>query len=371
MQKYGLSMELQKRQYNELRENDNVTMEKLRDRSIIDGKITFNCLLADTIMMVFVIFISLWNITNGTMLAPTAIIMVTYAWRLIDPLAGIIDMAGMVSEGIAAMPKFTEIMEYDNIVEKGYLDLAEFNSEIILNDVGFSYSTSEDVLDEVSLTIKKGEHIGICGPSGGGKSTLVKLIPRFYDVVSGSITIDGVDIRKYTRESIIRHMGIVHQDPCIFNMTIADNLRYARKDRNVTIAEMKCACKKACIYDFIMSLPDRFDTHVGPRGLKLSGGQQQRLALARLFISDPEIIILDEATSALDNETEKAIQRAIDELHDKTIIVIAHRLSTIKKSDKIVVIDNHRVAEEGTHDELIKQSGLYANMIKIAEEKDI
>lgn len=327
----------------------------------------------DTVVMIALLLYSLMQINCGTTIvtSATAMTVVMYGWRLIDPLVNTVDGLNELSMYKAPIPKFEKLMNYRNRVKDGSVRLDAFDREIRFSNVEFCYDKSSYILDGVDFTVKKGEHVGICGVTGGGKSTLLRLIPRFYDVTGGKITIDGVNIREFTLESVREHVGIVHQNPYIFDGTIRYNIKYAGSGRQidsgldvVTEEEMIEACKKAKIYDFIMSLPEKFDTQVGPRGLKLSGGQKQRIALARLFISNPDIIILDEATSALDNETEAFIQDSLNLFKDKTMIVVAHRLSTIRDSDKILVIDQHRVAEEGSHESLMRRNGIYAALYR-------
>lgn len=309
---------------------------------------------------VIVILFVLNMIADGDISPAVGLSLVMYSWNLVDPTTAICDTLVNISEFTAVLPKFNEVMQFRNTVPEGDIELDEFNNEIVFDNVSFEYDKSSRVLDGINLTIRKGDHIGICGYTGNGKSTLLKLLPKFYDVTDGSITIDGIDIRKLSGESLRSHMGIIHQDPYMFDGTILDNLKYANE--NVTENEIIEACVKARIYDFIMGLDDKFNTYIGPRGLKLSGGQKQRIALARLFIADPEIILLDEATSALDNNTEEYIQERINSMGGKTVIAIAHRLSTIKDMDKIVVIDNHKIVESGTHRELITKNGIYSKM---------
>lgn len=318
----------------------------------------------DGLTTIIVVFYAIIGLTTGTITATTtAITLVVYAWRLIDPLVMLIEDVSSISELKAPIPKFTEVMNYINLVDEGYIDLESFDRDIVFSNVSFSYDKSSYILQNVDFTVWKGEHIGICGPTGGGKSTLLKLLPKFYATTGGRIFIDGVPIDYLTKDSLRRRIGIVHQDPYIFDGTIMDNLRYAcQGNRKIDDMDIYAACNKASIIDFILSLPERFDTKVGPRGLKLSGGQKQRLSLARLFLADPDIIILDEATSALDNDTERFVQDSLNAFKNKTMIVVAHRLSTIKDSDKIIVIDKHKVVEEGTHDELMSLGGVYATM---------
>ena len=288
--------------------------------------------------------------------------VVMYAWRLEGPFYSLLGVLSEFSDIKAAIPKFNAIMEYRDVIKDGSIELTSFENEISIENVKFSYNKSDTVLDGISMCIPKGASIGICGTSGGGKSTLLKLIPRFYDVDSGSIKIDGIDIRELKIDSLRKYMGIVHQSPYIFDGTLRANIVYGRP--TATDAEIIDACKKASIYDFIASLPEGLDTKVGPRGLKLSGGQKQRISIARVFLTNPEIIILDEATSALDNETEHLVQDALRAFKGKTIITVAHRLSTIKDCDCIYVVHNHKIAESGSHNELINAGGIYAAMQK-------
>lgn len=301
-------------------------------------------------------------VIQGKVTNTMAITMVTYALRMLSPISMIIGNMSEIGEQFVSLKKYSEIMDYKNSVIDGTIKLDTFNQDIVLDNVSFAYDTSNDVLRNVSLTIKKGEHVGICGSSGAGKSTLLKLLSRFYDVTSGEIRVDGFPVKQLTLQSLRSHIGIVQQDPYIFNNTIEYNIKYGSPD--ATREEVILACKRVALYDFIKTLPDKFETNVGPKGLKLSGGQKQRIALARIFLANPDIILLDEATSGLDNTTESIVQESLKLFSDKTIITIAHRLSTIKDSDKIVVIDNYTIAEQGTHDELMVLNGIYKSLQK-------
>lgn len=310
----------------------------------------------NSIITLVVVMYSIIMIPQG-LVSSLAMSLVIYSGRLLDPLTQMMDVIDGVSSIKTKFEKFDEFMNIENKVLGGEIELKEFESNIQFNNVEFGYEDSNTVLKDINLTIRKGEKVGICGSSGGGKSTLLKLVSRFYDVVGGSITIDNIDIRDLTIHSLRSHIGIVSQSNYIFKGSIYDNVVYGMG--NVTHNEVEEACKKAGIYNFIMSLENRFDTEVGPKGLKLSGGQQQRISLARIFLRDPDIILLDEATSALDNESEAIVQESLKLFADKTIITVAHRLSTIQDSDKIVVIDSHKIAEVGTHDQLMESKGIY------------
>jgi subfamily B ATP-binding cassette protein MsbA len=233
--------------------------------------------------------------------------------------------------------------------------------ELVFKNVTFAYVAEQPVLHNISLTIPKGKTIALVGASGGGKSTIASLIPRFYDIQEGQIMIDGVDIRDVTQHSLRSQIAIVNQDNFLFNTSIRDNLRMGRPD--ATDQEMIAALKHAYLYDFVEQLPDRTSTMIGERGITLSGGQRQRLAIARAFLKDAPIVILDEATSALDNQSEAIVQKAMDALmQERTVIVIAHRLSTIHHADQILVIDQGTVVESGQHDELLALDKVYANL---------
>ncbi len=278
------------------------------------------------------------------------------------PIRNLIGFIEQYQEGVTGFSRFVEIIDTEPEKDRETAkDVDRVDGHIELRDVTYGYGDDSDVLTAVNLDIKKGETFALVGPSGGGKTTICHLIPRFYPLENGSILIDGTDIRDIKMESLRRNVGIVQQDIYLFNASMRDNILYGNPeaDEQAVIA----AAKRANIHDFIMSLPDGYDTQIGERGVRLSGGQKQRLSIARVFLKDPPILILDEATSALDNTTEILIQASLDELcKGRTTIVVAHRLSTVKNADRIAVIEGGKVTEQGTHDELIECGGTYAGL---------
>lgn len=283
----------------------------------------------------------------------------------IGPVMTLIGFMEQYQNGVTGFQRFLEIMDAEP--EKDDPDAEEMKvaeGHIEFKNVNYSYSEGEEVLKNVSLDIKKGEKFALVGPSGGGKTTICHLIPHFYDVKNGQILIDGKDINKITRSSLRANIGIVQQDVYLFNASIRDNILYGRP--GATEEEVIEAAKRANIHNYIMSMPNGYDTVIGERGVKLSGGQKQRLSIARVFLKDPAILILDEATSALDNTTEILIQNSLDELcKGRTTIVVAHRLSTVKNADEIAVVSDGKIIEQGPHDSLIAMNGVYANLYKL------
>lgn len=317
----------------------------------------------DTLGLVCVLLYSISKLNAGAINQAQAISLVMYVFRIIDPMASVVDFIGTISETTSMAKDYDKIINYVNKNKpEGNILMDTFHDKIELKEVSFAYDNTSTVLKNINMTIPKGKKVGICGISGAGKSTLFKLINRFYDPSSGELLVDGVPIQQITKGSYRKHLGSVHQENSIFPGSIKENIMYGAP--NALESELIEACKRANIYQFICSLPERFDTEVGPRGLKLSGGQKQRIALARLFLQDPEIILFDEATSALDNESEGIIQEAIESLEGKTMITIAHRLSTIRNSDIIYVLGTDGIIESGSHEELLKLNGAYAAMLR-------
>ncbi|MBM6694294.1 ABC transporter ATP-binding protein [Pseudoflavonifractor capillosus] len=304
-----------------------------------------------------------WFILQGEM---NYIDLVTFALYISTFLTPVRKLAAFVEQflnGMAGFKRFVELMRVEPAVQDApdAVDMDTARGDILVDDVSFSYEDGETVLDHVSIHIPQGETVAVVGPSGGGKSTLCQLIPRFYDVTGGRILVDGTDVRHLTQQSLRQNIGIVQQDVFLFAGTIYDNIRYGKPD--ATQEEIMEAAKRAEIYDDIMAMPDGFQTYVGERGVMLSGGQKQRVSIARIFLKNPPILILDEATSALDSVTEARIQSAFDELaKGRTTLIIAHRLSTIRNAHRIIVVDDNRIVEEGTHQELLQSGGEYAQL---------
>ncbi len=304
------------------------------------------------------------GIVNGGLDLADLITFLLYVGILIEPIQLFVNFSRLFQEGITGFTRFMELLDIEPDIQDASdaIELINVRGSVAFRNVSFHYREGyEHVLKNISLNIQAGEYIALVGASGIGKTTLCSLIPRFYEVDAGEILIDGVNIRDITLRSLRRHIGIVHQDVYLFAGTVADNIRYGNMD--ATLDDIISAAKRANAHEFIINLPNGYDTDVGQRGVKLSGGQKQRLSIARVLLKNPSIIIFDEATSSLDNESERAVQESMERLsQNHTMLVIAHRLSTVRNAERIVVLTENGVEEQGTHDELIALDGSYANL---------
>lgn len=326
----------------------------------------------------FTTFINVIVIASGAFFITKSIISITdlitfllYINNFTEPIKKLINFTEQFQNGASGYTRFLEILNVcpDIVDRPKAIELKHAKGDIVFQDVSFHYEeTSETVLSHINLHITEGEYIALVGTSGVGKSTLCSLIPRFYEVSEGQIFIDGKDIRDYTMRSLRNNIGIVQQDIYLFAGTVMDNIRYGRPD--ASDEEVIRAAKNANAHDFIVNLPDGYDTYIGQRGIKLSGGQKQRLSIARVFLKNPPILIFDEATSALDNESEKVVQESLETLaRNRTTLVIAHRLSTIRNAKRILVLTEQGIAESGTHEELLSQNGIYAELYHLQFRK--
>ena len=301
-------------------------------------------------------------IAQGEMQTADLAMYALYIGIFISPIQILVELVEMMQKGLSGFRRFLDVMETESEIRDApdAVDLTDVKGHVRYDHVSFHYSDDETaVLSDISIDIPAGKSIALVGPSGSGKTTICSLLPRFYDVTGGSITVDGKDIRGLTLKSLRSQIGMVQQDVYLFDGTIKDNIAYGKP--GATDEEIIKAAKCASIHDFIMELPDGYDTYVGERGTRLSGGQKQRISIARVFLKNPPILILDEATSALDNESERWIQKSLEELSkNRTTITIAHRLSTIRDADEIIVITEEGIAERGTHADLLEKNGLYA-----------
>lgn len=302
-------------------------------------------------------------IAMGQMQAADLAMYALYIGIFISPIQILVELVEMLQKGLSGFRRYLEVVETEPEIQdkEGAIDLENVKGDVCYDNVSFHYSDdNKTVLSQVSIHIPAGKSVALVGPSGGGKTTICSLLPRFYDVTAGKVTIDGKDVRDLTLKSLRNQIGMVQQDVYLFDGTIRENIAYGKPD--ATDEEIKEAARRANMDDFIMQLPEQYDTYVGEKGTRLSGGQKQRISIARVFLKNPPILILDEATSALDNESERYIQKSLEELaKNRTTITIAHRLSTIKRSDEIIVITEDGIAERGTHGSLLDKNGLYAH----------
>ena len=314
-----------------------------------------------TLITVVVLVVGVVMMLSGTVALTDLITFLLYIANFTDPVKKLVAFTEQFQNGYTGFERFLEILSIAPDIEDkpDAVSVGQMRGEIEFRDVSFRYDDQNDrVLNHINLKVDAGDYMALVGPSGVGKTTLCSLIPRFYDVSSGSITVDGIDIRDIKLDDLRNNVGIVQQDVYLFAGTILDNIRYGRMD--ATDEEVVRAAKNANAHDFIMSFPQGYHTDIGQRGVKLSGGQKQRLSIARVFLKNPPILIFDEATSALDNESEKVVQESLEKLaKNRTTFVIAHRLSTIKKADKIFVVDKGKICEAGNHEELMERKGAY------------
>lgn len=343
------------------RSNENFLISKDANYRCMGSFMSGNAFFQGMMYLVTLVFGG-FLIAHGRMEASDLAMYALYIGIFISPIQILVELTEMMQKGLSGFRRFLEVVETEpDIVDAADAKpLKNVKGNVCYEDVSFHYSDDDiPVLSHVSFEIPAGKSIALVGPSGSGKTTICSLLPRFYDVTEGRVTIDGNDVRKLTLESLRSQIGLVSQDVYLFGGSIKDNIAYGKPD--ATMDEIVDAAKKANIHDFIMELPDKYDTFVGERGTRLSGGQKQRISIARVFLKNPPVLILDEATSALDNESERFIQKSLEELaKDRTTITIAHRLSTIRNADEILVVADCGIAERGTHEELLAQDGIYA-----------
>lgn len=322
-----------------------------------------------TLITVVVVVAGALGLCRGQVPIPDLLTFLLYIGNFTEPVQKLINFTEQFQNGITGYERFREIVSLEPEIQEAENPIVpdSLRGEVVFDDVGFRYEEGQSkVLSHVSLHVKEGEYVAIVGSSGAGKTTLCNLIPRFYEVTFGAVLVDGIDVRQYSLEGLRQNIGMVQQDVYLFAGTVFDNIRYGKP--GATKEEVIEAAKNANAHDFIMGLPDGYDTNIGQRGVKLSGGQKQRLSIARVFLKNPPILIFDEATSALDNESEKVVQESLEKLaKNRTTFVIAHRLSTIRNAKRILVLTEDGIAEEGTHEELINKHGVYYQLYTYAD----
>ena len=334
--------------------------EAMKSLGSFDSIMTF---LQDVLYLTIVLVGGLF-LYNGRLTAAEFTAFLLYISMFLNPIQRFVSLFQQLQEGMSGFSRFCEIMDAEEEVDEGRVEITDIKGEIVFDNVSFGYSADDDshmVISNLSLKVEAGKTLALVGPSGGGKSTLCHLVPRFYSINEGKITLDGVDTKDITLNSLRRNIGIVSQTVFLFDGTVRDNIAYSSE--NATDDEIIEAAKKANIHEYITTLDDGYNTRVGERGVKLSGGQRQRIAIARVFLKNPKLLILDEATSALDNATEMQIQESLEQLSKgRTVIVVAHRLSTVKNADEIVVLDKDGILERGSHDQLLALGAEYKKL---------
>ena len=326
--------------------------------------------LFEGIIYIFAVVAGAYFIQLGTVSTTGLVAFLLYINTFLVPIRTLIDFTEQFQKGMSGFERFLEVMDTEPDIEdsKDSVSMDNVRGRVEFKEVSFKYDEGGNVLKDINLTLESGETVALVGPSGGGKSTLCSLIPRFYEVTEGAIRIDGTDIRDIKLEALRRNIGIVQQDVYLFAGTILENIKYGKP--GASLEEVIEAAKKANAHDFILGLEKGYDTYVGERGVKLSGGQKQRISIARVFLKNPKILLLDEATSALDTQSELIIQQSLERLsQNRTTFVIAHRLSTIKNADTIIVLTDNGIEERGTHEELINKDGVYASLYNIQFEE--
>ena len=346
-------------------DNGQFRLAKLKAYKVMAGTHSSIYMMTRLVTLV-VLVVGAWFTFKGTLKPGELVGFILYVNVLIKPVDKITALLELYPKGMAGFRRFLDLMEQEPEIKDrpNALSVTHLNGDIEFDNVSFRYDEHKSVLKDINLSIKAGETVAFVGPSGAGKTTICSLIPRFYEVNEGAISIDGLNIQDVTMQSLRSQIGIVQQDVFLFTGTIEENIAYGKKD--ATTEEIREAAKKAHLEDFIASLPEGYDTQIGERGLKLSGGQKQRLAIARMFLKNPPILILDEATSALDTETEKIIQKSLMELaENRTTLIIAHRLATIRDADRVLVVTEDGIAEDGSYNELVAQDGIFARLHNI------
>lgn len=344
------------------KDNGNFRVAKLVAYKVMAGTHSSIYMMTRLVTLV-VLVVGAWFFLDGSLSYGEMVSFVLFTNVLIKPVDKISALLELYPKGMAGFKRFLELLDQEPEVQDrpNAITVNHLNGDIRFEDVHFSYEGHKEVLKGIDLSVEAGETVAFVGPSGAGKTTICSLIPRFYDVTKGSISIDGIDIRDLTKHSLRSQIGIVQQDVFLFTGTIQENIAYGKRD--ASFEEIKEAARKAHLEDFIASLPDGYKTQIGERGLKLSGGQKQRLAIARMFLKNPPILILDEATSALDTETEKIIQQSLAELaENRTTLIIAHRLATIRDADRVVVVTENGIAEQGKYEQLVEMDGIFARL---------